>query len=409
MTKTKSALLGFVSLILFVSGLPAGSIAERAERLHRSSLLVDGHNDLPWRMREEQDLTLSQHDLSKPNPKFNTDIPRLRKGGVGAQFWSVYVPASLMDQGTAAKVTREQIQFVHTMIKRYPDTFELALNAKDITRIHASGKIASLIGMEGGHSIENSLETLRDMHARGARYMTLSHSKNLSWIEASTDSPMPAAITAFGKEVVREMNRLGMLVDISHISARAMREVLAVATAPVIASHSSAYGLKPHVRNVPDDVLKLVAQNGGVVMVNFYPAFIGKEGNFKTFTSLGSQIHIHDCVEEDVSHWRKTNRVPTADVNTVVDHIEHIAKVAGIDHVGLGSDFDGVPTLPVGLEDVSKYPAITEELVRRGHSDEDIKKILGLNVLRAFDAASNASAPLSSLRGRAAAVATHVH
>ncbi len=381
--------LGLLTLFVFGSGYNE-DIAEHAKKLHQSSLLVDGHNDLPWRLREDNDLTLSQHDLMQTQI-YNTDIPKLRKGGVGAQFWSVYVPAELMQTGTAAKVTREQIDLVHTMIKKYPDTFELALTAKDIVRIHDTGKIASMIGMEGGHSIENSLETLRDMYARGARYMTMSHSKNLSWIEASTDNPLPVALTDFGKEVVKEMNRIGMFVDISHISARAMREVMKVAQAPVIASHSSAYGLKQHVRNVPDDVLQMVAKNGGVVMVNFYPAFIGKEKSWKPFSALGNNFHIDDCVEEDVNKWRREGRVPTADVGTVVDHIEWIARVAGIDHVGLGSDFDGVPTLPVGMEDVSKFPAITEELVKRGHSDEDIRKILGLNLVRAFEDMEKAS------------------
>lgn len=379
-----------VSFMALLAGLFALSghsddIAEKAKKLHATSLLVDGHNDLPWRLREEGDLTLSQHDIGIAQPKFHTDIPRLRRGGVGAQFWSVYVPASLMQTGGAAQATREQIKVVHTMVKKYPSVFELAVSAKDITRIHAAGKIASLIGMEGGHSIENSLDILREHYANGARYMTLSHSKNLAWIESATDTAMASALTPFGKEVVKEMNRLGMLVDISHISARAMREVMAVATAPVIASHSSAYALKAHPRNVPDDVLAMVAKNGGVIMVNFYPVFIADENSWKPLSALGPNLPIHDCVEEDVAVWRRENRVPTATVNTVVNHIEHIAKVAGIDHVGLGSDFDGVPTLPVGLEDVSKYPAITEELVRRGHDDEAIRKILGLNLVRAFE------------------------
>lgn len=387
MSVRNSLLLGLLSCFLFASGLHSDGIKERAERLHRSSLLVDGHNDLPWRLREEHDLTLAHTDLAVAQPKFHTDIPRLRQGGVGGQFWSVYVPASLMHTGGAAKATREQIEFVHTMIRKYPDTFELALNAKDIVRIHQSGKIASLIGMEGGHSIENSLDTLRDMYKRGARYMTLSHSENLAWIESATDKPLPKALNDFGKEVVREMNKLGMLVDISHISARAMREVLAVATKPVIASHSSAFALTDHPRNVPDDVLKLVAKNGGVVMVNFYPVYITQGNHYMPFSALG-HFHIHDCVEEDVNKWRANGLVPTATVNDVVDHIDYIAKVAGIDHVGLGSDFDGVPTLPEGLDSVAKYPAITEELVRRGYVDEDIKKILGLNLVRAFGEAT---------------------
>lgn len=321
--------------------------------VYATPYVIDGHNDLPWALRSAGDLNLTLHNLNQFQPKFHTDIPRLRQGNVGAQFWSVYVPSRLMQIGGAKKMTLEQIGIVKRMMAKYPDAFEQAFSSEDIRRIKATGKIASMIGMEGGHSIENSIENLRELYRAGARYMTLSHDKNLSWVESCTDKEMANPLTSFGEEVVREMNRLGMLVDISHISARAMRKVLDVTQAPVIASHSSAYAVTPHVRNVPDDVLLKVKQNGGVVMVNFYSEFITSNGK--------------------------------GTVSDVVDHIEHIIKVAGIDHVGLGSDFDGVPELPEGLEDASKYPNLEKELLKRGHSEDEIKKIFHENLLRVFE------------------------
>ncbi len=318
-----------------------------------SPYVIDGHNDLPWALRQSGDQNLTKHDLNIFQDEFNTDIPRLRKGNVGAQFWSVYVPSQLMITGGAKKVTIQQIDLVKKMISKYSDTFEQAFSSSDIRRITANGKIASMIGMEGGHSIEDSLVNLNELYNAGARYMTLSHDKNLSWVESCTDKEMPDPLTAFGESVVKEMNRLGMLVDISHISARAMRKVLKVTNAPVIASHSSAYAINNHVRNIPDDVLQMVKLNGGVVMVNFYSKFITQNGS-------GS-------------------------VSTVADHIDHIVKIAGIDHVGIGSDFDGVPQLPTGLEDVSKYPNLEKELKARGYSDGDIIKIFHDNLLRVFE------------------------
>lgn len=319
----------------------------------KAPLLIDGHNDLPWTLRSAGDVQLTKYDLNQHQSKFHTDIPRLKKGGLGAQFWSVYVPTSATGE-SAVKMTREQIDLVHRLIKRYPEHFELALSAADITRIYESGKIASLIGMEGGHSINNSLEILRDMYQRGARYLTLAHNQNTEWVESCTGTPMVDPLTPFGESVVAEMNRLGMFVDISHVSARAMHQILDVAKAPVIASHSSAYTVRPHPRNVPDDVLKRVKKNGGVIMVNFYTDFISSTGK--------------------------------ATVGTLVDHIDHIVKVAGIDHVGIGSDYDGVSSLPVGLEDVSKYPNIADELIKRGYTEAEIAKIFGENLMRAFRA-----------------------
>lgn len=366
--------LGIWSVLCFASS---------AEELHYSSLLIDGHNDLPWRLREEKDMALTKFDLmSDQSVKFYTDIPRLKEGGVGAQFWSAFVPSSTMTTGNAYSMTLEQMDLIHRMVAKYSDFFEFATGIKDIRRIHATGKIASLIGVEGGHSMENSLEKLRVLYERGARYMTLTHWKNLDWVEASTDVEMQEGLTDFGRIVVSEMNILGMLVDISHVSAKAMRAVLAVTKAPVIASHSSARALKDHVRNIPDDVLQMVAKNGGVVMVNFYSAFLTD-----VETPLPPSIwftHTHDCEKDDWNRWLFRRMVPNATVGTIANHIDHIAKVAGIDYVGLGSDFDGVPILPVGMENVSKYPALTAELMKRGYSDEAVRKVLGENLMRAF-------------------------
>jgi len=363
-------------------------LTEEALRLHRDSLVIDGHNDLPWKFRENGDLFFRRLDISRAQPTLHTDIPRLRKGGIGAQFWSAYVPAETAKSGTAVKDTLEQIDIIQRFVKAYPDTFEMAFTADDIERIHKKGKIASLIGVEGGHSIENSLGVLRMLYALGTRYMTLTHSDTLDWADSATDKPRHGGLTPFGEKVVLEMNRLGMLVDISHVSADTMRHVLRITKAPVIASHSSALALADHPRNVPNDVLKLVAQNGGVIMVNFYPGFITPEGAraMKDMFEAGREIRKKYPQEADYKEawgqWRSQHPFPKGSVHDVVDHIEHIIKVAGIDHVGLGSDYDGIGSTPNQLEDVSCYPYITQELLNRGHQPEAIRKILGLNVLR---------------------------
>lgn len=345
----------FVFLLLTMSALGFSiELTEAASKLHKASLLIDGHNDLPWMLREKGDLTLSITDLSKPQKDFHTDIPRLREGNMGAQFWSVYVPVSDL---APYKTTVTQIEVVHTLTKKYPDVFEIALTSDDVERVYKNGKIASLIGVEGGHSIENSMDKLRDLFAKGARYMTLTHSKNTPWADSCTDKPKNNGLSKFGEEVVHEMNKLGMFVDISHVSADTMRHVLRITKAPVIFSHSSSYTVRPHPRNVPDDVLKMMKDNGGVVMVNFYSGFV----------CAGSRMTKRACT-----------------VGTVVDHIDQIVKMAGIEHVGIGSDFDGVPELPAQLTDVSYYPYITQELLNRGYSPSDIKKILGENLMRAF-------------------------
>jgi membrane dipeptidase len=365
-------------------------LTDEALRLHREAIVIDGHNDLPWRFREADDLSFLRVDIAKPQKDWHTDIPRLRKGGVGAQFWSAFVPASTRKDGSAVRKTLEQIDVIHRMVRAYPDTFEMAYSVEDILRIHKKGKIASLIGVEGGHSIDNSLGVLRMLYALGTRYMTLTHSETLDWADSATDKPKSHGLSPFGEQVVREMNRLGMLVDISHVSAETMRHVLRVAKAPVIASHSSAYALAEHPRNVPDDVLKELAKNGGVVMVNFFPGFIVPEAAraMKDMFQVARDLKARYPDEKEflaaLRQWHKEHPFPTGSVHTVVDHIEHIIKVAGIDHVGLGSDFDGISAVPRQLEDVSCYPYITQELLNRGYSREAILKVLGGNLLRAF-------------------------
>ena len=376
-------------------------LTEEALAIHREALLIDGHNDLPWELRRKDGPSFRNIDLTKPQPRFHTDIPRLRKGNVGAQFWSAYVPASTGHKGTAARTTLEQIDVIHEMAARYPDTFEMAYTADDILRIRKSGKIASLIGVEGGHSIENSLGVLRDLYRLGVRYMTLTHSESLDWADSCSDAPKAHGLSPFGEDVVREMNRLGMLVDLSHVSPETMRAALRVTKAPVIFSHSSARAVADHPRNVPDDVLKLVKQNNGVVMVNFYSGFLVPEGAratkrmFEVARELRKKYAEDDAkFEEAIRAWSKENDYPAGTVQTIVDHIDHIVKTAGIDHAGLGSDFDGVPRLPHQMDDVSCYPLITQELLNRKYTKEQIHKILGGNVLRVLRDAEKVSREL---------------
>jgi membrane dipeptidase len=363
-------------------------LTDEALRIHRDAIVIDGHNDLPWQYREKKDLSFASIDIAKPQPRLHTDIPRLRKGGVGAQFWSAFVPASTMKEGIAVKQTLEQIDVIHRFVKRYPDTFEMASTADDIIRIHRSGKIAALIGVEGGHSIDNSLGVLRMYYDLGVRYMTLTHSETLDWADSATDTPKNHGLSEFGRNVVLEMNRLGMLVDLSHVSVDVMKQAIEISKAPVIFSHSSAYALAPHARNVPDDVLAMVKANGGIVMVNFFPGFITPEGAraskemFAEYRKLKERIKDEKDLERAVEQWKKEHPMPTGSVHTVVDHIEHIIKVAGIDHVGLGSDYDGIGSVPKQLEDVSCYPYITQELLNRGYNREQIIKVLGGNLLR---------------------------
>jgi membrane dipeptidase len=369
---------------------PPVVLSDAAQRIHQEAIVIDGHNDLPYMYREKGDLGFQKIDIAQPQPTLHTDIPRLRKGNVGAQFWSAYVSASTRKDGTSVTQTLEQIDVIHRMVRRYPDTFEMAGTVDDILRIRKQGKIASMIGVEGGHSIDNSLGVLRTLYTLGVRYMTLTHSESLDWADSATDDPKCGGLSPFGEQVVLEMNRLGMLVDISHVSADCMKHVLRVTKAPVIASHSSAYAIAEHPRNVPDDVLKLVAKNGGVIMVNFFPGFVSPEGArasrdfFKISRELKKQYPKDTEYRAAMRQWFKEHPIPPTSLQQVVDHIEHIIKVAGIDHVGLGSDFDGITSVPKGLEDVSCFPNITQELLNRGYKKEEIHKVLGGNLLRAL-------------------------
>jgi membrane dipeptidase len=372
-------------------------LTDEALRLHKEALVFDGHNDLPWQFRQKAGLSFSRLDITREQKGVHTDIPRLRRGGVGAQFWAAYVPADKAKRSVAVRDTLEQIDVIHRMVRSHPDVFEMAGTADDVVRIHKAGKIASLIGVEGGHSIDNSLGVLRTYYDLGVRYMTLTHTETLDWADSATDEAKHGGLTKFGEEVVAEMNRLGMLVDISHVSADTMRHALRVTRAPLIASHSSAYALAPHPRNVPDDVLKLVAKNGGVVMVNFYPGFLSPEAArasrdmFQAARDLRSRFKDDKEFEAAMRAWAKEHPMPPVSVHTVVDHIEHIIKTAGIDHVGLGSDFDGINAVPRQLEDVSCYPYITQELLNRGYKKDEILKVLGGNILRVLRAAEEVS------------------
>ena len=380
-------------------------LLERALELHGQGPLIDGHNDLPWRYRRIVNRAISAMDISEPQPQLHTDIPRLRQGGVGGQFWSVFVPTSL-DSSQHVPATMEQIDLVYNMIRRYPETFQLALDADQVEAAFRQGKIASLIGMEGGHSIGNSLATLRMFYRLGARYMTLTHSQNVPWADSCTDEPVSYGLSEFGREVVREMNRLGMLVDLSHVSPDTMRDALDTVEAPVVFSHSSARAVADHPRNVPDDVLERVAENGGVVMVSFVPSFVSQEVNGyyqsrdaerERLASIAGMSDEQAGIE--LQKWDGSNPAPDATLSQVADHIDHLREVAGVEHIGIGSDFDGIGSVPIGLEDVSTYPALTAELIDREYSDEEILNILGRNVLRVMRLVEDAARRIQLERG----------
>lgn len=369
---------------------PRIELTEAALELHRQAPVIDGHNDLPWQMRQIGQSSFDKIDISQPQPKLQTDIARLRTGGIGAQFWSAYVSVDTIRSGDAAKQTFEQIDLIHRMVDRYSDVFEMADTADDVERIRRSGKIACLIGVEGGHSIENSLGVLRVFHRLGVRYMTLTHADSLDWADSATDRSISKGLAPFGIEVVREMNRLGMLVDISHVSVDTMRAAVRFSKAPVIASHSSAYSVAHHPRNVPDEILKMVQRNGGVIMVNFYSGFIVPESAaimldmFDRRRELREEFSDDEKLREALETWREEHPIQRGTPHDIVDHIDHIVKVAGIDHVGIGSDYDGVTSVPEQMDDVACYPYVTQELLNRGYSSEDIRKIMGDNVLRAL-------------------------
>jgi membrane dipeptidase len=399
-------------LVLGMTALSAQSdFLARARALHKTSLLVDGHNDYPWALREHDPARdLDKLDIRKPQPAIMTDIPRLKEGGVGGQLWSVYVPVELQGQA-AVTATMEQIDIVHRMVRKYPETFELALTADDIERIHKQGKIASLIGMEGGHSIDNSLADLRMFARLGARYMTLTHTSNTPWADSATDTPRFNGLSPFGEEVVKEMNWLGMLVDLSHVSPDTMEDAIRVSQAPVIFSHSVARALNDHPRNVPDNILQLLPKNGGVIMVTFVPGFVNPRVNAWNKLQTAEQDRLKAAAPNDpaavktgVDRWTAANPAPRATISDVADHVDHIRKVAGIDHIGIGSDFDGITQTVQDLDNVSTYPRLTAELLKRGYTDGDIRKILGQNILRVMREAEKVSKRLQSERGPSVAV-----
>jgi membrane dipeptidase len=369
--------------------------------------LIDGHNDLAWTIRVTDGLDPEHTDLAAPVPSIHTDLGRLAAGGVGAQFWSVFVPSDLAGE-TAVTTTLEQIDLVREMISRYPGALGLALTAADVERITAEGRLASLIGAEGGHSIGCSLGTLRMLYALGVRYLTLTHNKNVPWADSATDQPAAGGLTAFGREVVREMQRLGMLVDLSHVSPATMRDAVESAEGPVIFSHSSALALCDHPRNVPDEILATLPGNGGVCMVTFVPYFVSQAGR-----DWGRELEAHLAsrgldqrnsadrgrARQERERWAAAHPRPAVSVTDVADHCDHVRQAAGIDHVGVGSDFDGVDWVPDGLTDVSCYPALIAELRGRAWSEEDCGKLARGNVLRVIRDAEATARAISAGRG----------
>ncbi len=356
--------------------------------------LIDGHNDLPWELRDQFGGDLGNVDLMSRVASTHTDIPRLVQGGVGGQFWSVFVPARLAGDAAVTAVL-EQIDLVHRLVRRYPSRFELALTADGVDRAFASGRIASLLGAEGGHSIGGSLGVLRSLYALGVRYLTLTHNSSVGWASSATDDVVPGGLTDFGREVVRQMQRLGMLVDLSHVAPATMHAALDAARAPVIFSHSSALALCDNPRNVPDEVLLRLAVNGGVCMVTFVPFFVSQECN-DWFGGLRAEVAARGLDPRDLSavyavkgDWAAAHPEPAATLAQVADHVEHVRSVAGIEHVGLGGDFDGTPNLPAGLHDVSRYPALFAELLRRRWSEADCEALAGGNILRVLRAAES--------------------
>jgi membrane dipeptidase len=405
-------------LCLPIAAWAADDYHHRLEQILQQTPLIDGHNDLPWEIRDRFKSDLAAVDLNSdtarlPVPEggapLMTDIPRLRAGLVGGQFWSVWIPTDVTGPA-AVQMTLEQMDLVKRMAARYPADFEMAYTAADVRRIHRAHKVACLIGIEGGHQINNSLAALREMYDDGARYMTLTHTINTAWADSATDTPVHHGLTPFGAEVVREMNRLGMLVDLSHVSPETMRAALSITEAPVIFSHSSARALDDHPRNVPDDILRLVAANGGVVMVNFAPGYVSEARNrwdadeaaertrFNSPPYVGLYIGQPERAKAALAAWKEGHPRPNTTLAQVADHVDHIRKVAGADHVGLGSDFDGIGDAPIGLDGADKYPALLQELMRRGWTDGDIAKLAGENVLRVMASAEQVAQKLRAAR-----------
>ncbi|MEU7424517.1 dipeptidase [Streptomyces sp. NPDC040750] len=366
--------------------------------------VVDGHNDLPWALREQVRYDLDARDIAvRQDAHLHTDIPRLREGGVGAQYWSVYVRADLPD---AVPATLEQIDCVRQLIERHPGELRAALTAADMEAARREGRIASLMGAEGGHSIANSLGTLRSLHALGVRYLTLTHNDNVDWADSATDEPRVGGLSAFGRQVVREMNRLGMLVDLSHVAETTMRDALDATSAPVIFSHSSARAVCDHPRNIPDDVLERLPANGGVAMVTFVPKFVLQAAVDWT-AAADENMRAHGLHHLDTSPeamkihraFEERNPRPVATVSTVADHLDHMRAVAGIDHLGIGGDYDGTAFTPDGLDDVSGYPNLLAELLDRGWSRADLAKLTWQNAVRVLGAAEDVARDLQATRG----------
>lgn len=391
------------------------ALRARAEKLHREAIVVDTHNDITSAMLDDGfDLTMAG-DAPDRKEKTHTDIRRMKEGGLDAEFFAIYVGRDFVNRkpaegGGAARRALDMISVVYEQVRRNPETFEMAYSSDDIRRIARRKKIAALMGIEGGHAIEDSLHALRMFYRLGVRYMTLTHSNTNNWADSEGDINNPDVkhhngLTEFGREVVREMNRLGMMVDISHVSDKTFYDVIETTRAPVIASHSSARALAPHTRNMTDDMLKAVAKNGGVVMINFFDAFIdrpkaelGMQGRAKQEELRRQYPNDPKRVSEEMQKWRAGFKQEKTPLSVLIDHFEHVAKVAGVDHVGIGSDFDGVSGLPEGMEDISKLPAITFELMKRGYSDADIKKVLGENILRVMSAVERVAASGAGVR-----------
>lgn len=401
--KLRIGLLGLVALSVPAVAATPEQVAEAALK---AAPVWDGHNDMPEQLRDRRkgliagfDFrdTTATADLAHDRKAMHTDLTRLRRGRVGAQFWSVWIPTSLTEQ-QAVQATLEQIDLTKRIIARYPGELQLATTAKEVEEARKAGRIASLIGMEGGHSIGTSLGVLRQMHALGARYMTLTHSKNTSWADSATDAPKHGGLTDFGRDVVREMQRLGMLVDLSHVSEATMLDALEVARAPVIFSHSGARAIAGHPRNVPDSVLDRLKANGGIVMVVTLPAFVSEDVRQWTASRAAEKARIDLLrvgdpagAKAELSAWEAAHPVPRATIAQVADHIDHIVKHAGVDHVGIGGDFDGMDSTVAGMDDVSTYPALFAELAKRGYAQADLEKIASRNMLRVMRAAERAA------------------
>ncbi len=379
------------------SAPPDAKLWKKAQEIHRKAIVVDTHNDILSMMTDDNyDLGISSVG------KYHTDIARMKQGGVSAEFFSVYIDRTFARDGGSARRALDMIDYVYRAAERYPNDLMMAYSTADIHRAKKGKKIASLMGIEGGHAIEDSLMALRDFYRLGVRYMTLTHNNTNNWADSCCDTAKHNGLSDFGKEVVREMNRIGMLVDVSHVSDKTMSDVLDVSNAPVIASHSSARALGDRTRNIPDDLLRRIAKNGGVVMINFYPGFIDAKviaASKERDARLKPQLDLLKAtfkdnpkgLEEETAKLLATIPLPATPLSVLIDHFEHIAKTAGIDHVGLGSDFDGVSSLPVDMEDISKLPNITYELLKRGYSEKDVRKVLGENFLRAFATAEQVS------------------